>query len=137
MSILEVISLPSHLIIATFMPRRNRIEISSFLPPDLYEYCLNHEKKHAEIFSKYGLYTWRHFKLDIQDRWYIYTHPEILHKLFDDGLHRTTKEKLKDLPYMIIYNLFGGFTQLFIIATSAILLRRQLTKISEAIAYEL
>ena len=47
----------------------DRVEISSFLKqyPELHDFCVNHEIKHVEIYSKHK-FSWRHYILDIKDR---------------------------------------------------------------------
>jgi hypothetical protein len=123
---LEIIPIPSRHIKAYFIPHQNRIEISTFLSPSVYDFCLRHEKEHAELYSKHGVYHWRNFWIDIRDRWHIYTTPSLLYEILHDGDTRKAKEKLKEAPFDIAYNIFGIFTTLLIFISPFFILKEHI-----------
>ena len=91
----------------------NRIEISSFLKqfPELHTFCVTHELKHAEIRKKYG-YSWRHYLLDIKDRFKLHNN-----KILSTQL-RSFKEEIKPkhmhaLMFMFGYGFISIITSIF------------------------
>lgn len=122
---LEIVELPTRSIKGHFIPHRNLIEISSLYDKETHDMILNHELQHAKIYAEHGLYTWRHFALDLKDRWHIYSTKGLVKKV----LHyekRPLKEKLKEAPFAIMYMFFGIVTEfpMEILGPITVLLKR-------------
>jgi len=80
----------------------SRVEISSFLKqfPELHDFCVNHELRHAEIHKKHK-FSWRHYVLDIKDRFRLHNDRTLSTQL------RTFRKELKPKHIHALVFMFG------------------------------
>jgi len=96
--------------------RNPRIEISEYLKefPELYGLCLKHEKTHA----RYGMFTWRHFWLDLKDRFRLRTDLKLREQLHLFQKHAQPKG-IKEYVFAVLYSLSNAVIALMLIPVEA------------------
>ena len=82
-----------------------RIEISSFLKqfPELHDFCVEHETKHAEIHKRHK-FSWEHYVLDIKDRFRLHNS-----KVLSTQLRTFRKEMNPKHIHVFVFMLFYSF----------------------------
>ena len=111
-----------------------RIEISSFLKqfPELHDFCVNHETKHAEIHKKHG-FSWRHYILDIKDRFRLHNDQTLSTQLKSFRKEIRVKQ-IHALIFMFGYGFITAITFLFaFIEIRHVINKKNLQKLSSKI----
>ena len=120
----KIVYVDSYDTIAHFLPNLNRIEISKFFKqfPELNNFILTHELKHAEIHEK-NSYSLSNCILDIKERFQFYTSLSLFSqymsflRLRNPKSSKNKKFILKKSMFVLAYTFTALFTSFFFFLT--------------------
>lgn len=111
-----IVEVDTRTFLAHYIPSEDRVEISKYLPKELYDFCLTHELDHAE----HSAYSPWHLWIDLRDRTKFFFNTTLLQQ--KDEFEKSLKPKTaKAFVFAVIYNLVGGVLQAFVMLFAKLL----------------
>ena len=121
-------------ILAHYDFNHERVEVSSFLKqfPELHDFCVTHETKHAEIHKRHK-FSWEHYMLDIKDRFRLHNS-----KVLSTQLRTFRKEMNPKHVYALVFMFGYGFISIitcffYCIELRHIIYKKRVLKLSSKI----
>lgn len=110
----EIVYLDTYFITGHYAPNLDRIELSAYLKdyPELHDFVLAHEKKHGEI----GGISWRHFIVDVRDRYRFFT-DKVLWDQYCAFVKHREPINLSQHVFTVLYHLVNALTAFFVFFT--------------------
>jgi len=106
----EIVYVDTWFLVGQFDFIRERVEISKYLKlyPELHDFVLQHEKKHFDIYKEYG-FSWRHFVIDIKDRFKLFNNRTIYNQ-WRKFQKQKEPRNWKEYLFMFMYQFVNAFT---------------------------